>query len=122
MVFCKSLIKSSTLSMPILILTRSSGNSLALFTSEGMEAWDMIPGREIREVTDPKLTVILNSFVFVTMCFESATLPVVKHTTDPPPDIRHTCIYNTYKIYFYKKYSTYHVCIYKIRINIYCFL
>lgn len=74
----------------MLIRTRSSGNSRAFFTSIGMEACDIIPGREISEVTDPKDTVILKSFVKVTMCFDSSLFPVVKHTTDPPPVIGET--------------------------------
>lgn len=45
----------------------------------------MIPGNEMRDVTDPKDTVNLKSFVNVTMCFDSSLFPVVKHTTDPPP-------------------------------------
>ena len=78
--------RSSTDSMPMLMRTRSSGNSLAVFTSEGMDAWDMIPGKEMSDVTEPNDTVILNRFVAVTMCLESSVLPVVKHTTEPPPD------------------------------------
>ena len=61
------------------------GNSRALRTSAGMEACDMLQGREMSEVTEPKETVILKSLVVVTMCLESSTSPVRKHTTAPPP-------------------------------------
>lgn len=56
------------------------------FTSAGMDACDIAPGMEMRLLTLPKLTVILNSFVCVTMCCEKGNEPVRKQTTLPPPD------------------------------------
>ena len=85
MAIVKSRIKSSTFSMPTLILTKSSGNSLADLTSAGIDACDILPGNDIKDVTDPKLTVILNNFVTVTMCLESSIFPVKKQITEPPP-------------------------------------
>eukprot|EP00616_Rhizochromulina_sp_CCMP1243_P011583 CAMPEP_0118986876 /NCGR_PEP_ID=MMETSP1173-20130426/43021_1 /TAXON_ID=1034831 /ORGANISM="Rhizochromulina marina cf, Strain CCMP1243" /LENGTH=61 /DNA_ID=CAMNT_0006937683 /DNA_START=286 /DNA_END=468 /DNA_ORIENTATION=+ len=37
----------------------STGNSRSFFTSAGMLAWDMSPGSEMSEFTEPKDTVIL---------------------------------------------------------------
>ena len=42
-------------------------------------------GKEIKLVTPPNETVILNSFVSSTMVLEKLTSPVVKERMDPAP-------------------------------------
>jgi len=81
----KSLIKSSTSSMPQLMRTKSSGKPLAALTAAGILAWLMKHGKEIKLVTPPKLTVILNNFVSSTIILENSTSPVVKDNIEPAP-------------------------------------
>ena len=78
----KSFNKSSASSMPQLMRTKSSGKPLAL-TSAGILACDMKHGKEIKLVTPPKETVILNSFVSSTIVLEKLTSPVVKERMLP---------------------------------------
>ena len=79
----KSFNKSSASSMPQLMRTKSSGKPRAALTSAGILACDMKHGKEIKLVTPPKETVILNSFVSSTIVLEKLTSPVVKERMLP---------------------------------------
>ena len=81
----KSFNKSSASSMPQLMRTKSSGKPRAALTSAGILACDMKHGKEIKLVTPPKETVILNSFVSSTIVLEKLTSPVVKERMLPAP-------------------------------------
>ena len=75
--------RSSTSSMPVEILTRSSGKPLAARISAGMDAWDMKQGKEMRLLVLLKDTVILKSLDSSTMILDRSTLPVAKERMDP---------------------------------------
>ena len=71
--------------MPAEMRTRSSGRPRARRTSAGMEAWLMKHGSETSDEVEPKETVTLKSLRCSESAFESATLPVSKESSEPPP-------------------------------------
>lgn len=81
----KSYIKSSTFSIPMHNLIKSSGKSLSSLVFESIEACDILHGIEINELTHPKETAMPKMSVDSTIFSDILMEPVSKLNTAPAP-------------------------------------